>query len=174
MLIQTDKSKLGDGQLNFIQQYHKLKEENEGTASKQREPDQAELANQEMRSGHQLHSSEFIYRIHKLNSSIMVRRGRFEGFLTLYIPDLACENGLRYLQAAFYAGWMPEHTFVTVDDHKLIRSVQEGGIHRGWRTILLRLLAAHVITWEQVMHEFGDAQGQATTRWRRETQKYRI
>jgi hypothetical protein len=173
MLVQTEKWKLGDGLLDFKQQSHKLKEENEALAAPQRERDQAELANQAMRSGQQLHSSEFIYRIHKLNPLIVVFRGRFEGFLTLYIPNADCENGLHYLQAAFYAGWMPEHTYVTLDDHQLIKTVQEGGIHRGWRTILLRLLQAGVVTWQQVMDEFGDATGLAATRWHKDTQRFR-
>lgn len=174
MLIQTEKWKLDDGQLDFIQQYHKLREENEVVASKQREADQDELADQEMRSRNQLHSSDFIYRIHKLNPHIVVRRGNIKGFLTLSIRNPELKNGLQYLNAAFYEGWIPEHTYVVEDDHGLIRNVEHGGIHRGWRTILLRLLTEHVITWEQVMDEFGDATGQSITRWRKETQKYRI
>lgn len=180
MYVVTDKRRLGDKVLKAEEQYQHLHEENDRQLEKYREHDQEELKNEAMREGKRMHSSELIARVHRLAPHIQVRKGAFEGFLTLWVPNSNPEfqndekRGCQYLQAAFREGWLPEFTIVHVDDQNLIKSAQDGGIENSWRTILIRLLQFGVVGWKQVIEEFGDATGIQSNRWRQATRKFRI
>lgn len=180
MLIQTDKSKLGDGFVKGDELYWKLYEETDAGMEQYRLHDQEEMKNEAFKSGHRMHSSELIARIHRIAPHVQVRKGAFDGFYTLWVPNSDPEfqdddrKGHQYIQAAFYVGWLPEFTFVKVDQNNQIKSVQEGGVQKGWRTILIRLLEFGVVSWKQVIEEFGDATGTQASKWRQATLKFRI
>jgi hypothetical protein len=180
MYVVTDKRRLGDRFLKAEEQYHRLREENDSQLQKYREHDQEELKNEAMREGKRMHSSDLVARIRRIVPHIQVRKGAFEGFLTLWVPNPAPEfqndekRGCQYLQAAFREGWLPEFIIVHVDEQNLIKSAQDGGIENSWRTILIRLLQFNVVSWKQVIEEFGDATGIQANRWRQATQRFRI
>lgn len=179
MLVQCEKWRLGDGYLQGEEAYRKTWEETDAQLEQYRLSDQEELKKEHIRAGQRMHSSEFIHRLHKIKPLLVVRKGAFEGFLTLWYPNGAPEfqndekRGCEYLQSAFKQGWLPEFTWVKVDENNQIMEAQKGGVQQGWRTILVRLLQFKVLTWKQVVDEFGDAQGFQSKRWRMLTQEFR-
>lgn len=180
MLVQTDIRKLKNDYVLGEEAYEMLREDTDNQMQKYRLHDQEEMKNEARKSGLKLHSSEFIARIHRIAPHVQVRKGSFDDFLTLWVPNPGAEfqnddkRGCQYIQAAFTQGWLPEHTFVRVDDNNQIKAAQAGGVQQGWRTILLRLLQFRVVTWKQVMGEFGDVTGLHAKRWHETTREYRF
>jgi hypothetical protein len=170
MLIKADSSQLGNKVLSKEEDLLRMYEDTESKVSKFRLPDHDDLKDEKLRSGQRLHSSDFIFKLRKLIDGLQIREGNIPGCVALYDGR---GNELKYLNASFQLGWMPEFTFIRVDRADLMMSAASGGVQQGWRTVLLRLLNSKTLTWEQVRREFGDARGEANTRWRQETQKFR-
>lgn len=119
--------------------------------------DHASFKDFERRRGEVLHSSEFIYRVLELNPQIVVRHQiNFEDDWGFYVGIL---NRLIYL-SGFHNGWLTEFSYTFVDKKDLPTEER-----RGWRTVLLRLIAKGILTWEQVVGEFGNSDGLNSERW---------
>jgi hypothetical protein len=174
LLIYDNSKKLGDGLLNKHEALQKAYEETDRhLQEKYRLPDHEDLKDEKTRTGQRMHSSDFIHKIKGLNSKLWVEETvtpRFGTVLNWYTTGKDEDNKeiKKCLTAAFYPGWLPEFSWMEVDRADLITKE-----NRGWRTVLLRLMAGGVLTLAQVIATFGDASGPASTRWHKETQRYR-
>jgi hypothetical protein len=113
-----------------------------------------------------MHSSEFVLRIKKLNPLLFVRECiNFPGDWAFYCD---VRNKMTYL-SIFSKGWMPEFSYLTVDERNLA-----DGEKRGWRTCLLRLLSWGALHWSEVQKEFGDGLGIGASMWREKTRPFRV
>lgn len=127
--------------------------------------DHQSFKNFERRRGFALHSSELVYRVHRLNPGIVVQHQiNFPGEWGLYV---AVSNRLVYLSAV-PQGYLTEFSYTLVDEKDLPTEER-----RGWRTILLRLMARGVLTWKQVIAEFGNSDGLNSERWLVYSEPYR-
>jgi len=113
-----------------------------------------------------MHASEFILRVKRMNPLLFVQQQiNFPGEWGFY-TDLG-KGVLTYL-STFKKGWVPEYSYTIVDARDLVTDEV-----RGWRTCLVRLLGWGVVSWEQVMREFGDVYGNGGAKWRKQTQRFR-
>lgn len=127
--------------------------------------DHASFKDFERRRGEVLHSSEFIYRVQKINPQIVVQRQiNFEDDWGFYAGVL---NKLTYL-SGFHKGWLTEFSYTFVDQRDIPTEER-----RGWRTVLLRLMGRGILSWEQVVGEFGNSDGLNSDRWNLYTEPYR-
>jgi hypothetical protein len=128
--------------------------------------DHEDLKNLHKRSGIWMHSSELIYRVQKLNPRIFVEQQINYPDEWGFYGDVLGKQ--RYI-SGFNKGWLREFTAILVDQ----RNLQEGDELRGWRHVLLKLLSADWLTWEQVQKEFGDSEGINAYRWKMYTHQFR-
>lgn len=159
--------------MSLSEHTHRLKEMNYSSHAvrKQRWENQEDYEDDEARQGKWMHSGELICRIKKLVPNIYIRDGNFEGDLAVYkIYPSPRENGLDF-EYMFYipTGWLPENSLIEFDD----RDVPVREKQRGWRTPLLRLIKAKMLTEEDCREEFGDPTPGANVVWDRELCKYR-
>ena len=118
-----------------------------------------------IRKGLVLHSSEFIFKLQRLAPLILVRpQLNFPDDWGLYIDILGREIYL----SGFPKGWITEFSYTLVDERNL--PIEE---RRGWRTVLLRLLARGVLSWKQVVDTFGNSEGYNSHRWLTYTKPFR-
>lgn len=119
----------------------------------------------ERRRGFVLHSSEFIYRVQKLNPCVIVQAQlNFPGEWGLYVE---LNNKLVYL-SGFHGGWLTEFSYTLVDERDIPTEER-----RGWRTVLLKLMARGILAWEEAVEEFGHSDGLNSDRWMMYTEPYR-
>jgi hypothetical protein len=119
----------------------------------------------ETRRGFSMHSSEFIARVQKLNPLIYVRHQlNFEDDWGLY-ADIG--GKLVYL-SGFPKGWMSEFSWAPTDERDLPTEEK-----RGWRTVLVLLMGKGLLTYPEVVEEFGESEGFNSERWAVYTQPYR-
>lgn len=112
-----------------------------------------------------IHSSEFIYRVQKLNPLLFVQHQiNFPDDWGLYIEIL----GRPIYLSGFPKGWLTEFSYSLVDERNLPTEER-----RGWRTVALRLMAKGVLDWQTVISEFGDSEGFNSERWLIYTAPYR-
>lgn len=166
MLFEINRDKLGDKLLSKEEALLKSFEETDRKLEKFRLDDHEDLKNMEKRLGRPMHSNQLIYYVTRTNPHVWAEDS---------INDSNCANFYMAKDgkktccvAAFEKGFLSEFSFILVDTADL--PVKE---KRGWRTVLLRLLAAGALTWAQVLEVFGDAHGVNSERWRRYTQRYR-
>lgn len=159
MLIQPNKSKLGDGHLQDAEAVAKVKEQNLRQAAECKIPDQEILENREAALGHPMQPSEFILRLQKLNPKILIEKGGVRNSVAVrYVP-------WGQAQKVYVTGFpvdmpLPEFSAVVVDDQgKPWREL------RGWRSVLLALVRKDLLTLEQVKLTFGYPTGQRSTLW---------
>lgn len=127
--------------------------------------DHASFKDFERRKGLVLHSSEFLLRLSQLDPSIRIHHQiNFSDDWGIYADR---GSVLAYLSAV-PKGWLTEFSYALVDERDLPSEER-----RGWRTVLLRLLAFGVLTWRQVEKEFGDSEGFNSERWLTYTAPYR-
>lgn len=159
MLIQPDKSKLGDGNLQDSEAVAKLKEENLRRSSENRIPDQDVLENREAALGHPMLPSELILKLQKLNPKILIEKGGVPGSVAVrYVPPGKTEK-------VYVTGFpteypLPEFSAVVVDEKGLPWKEL-----RGWRSVLLALDQKGLLTREQVKLTFGYPTGQRAILW---------
>lgn len=79
----------------------------------------------------------------------------------------ALASQLVYL-SGFPQGWLTEFSYTLVDARDIPSEER-----RGWRTVLLKLMGRGVISWEQVVEEFGHSDGLNSERWMIHTEPYR-
>ena len=109
------------------------------------------------RKGEPMHPSDLIFRIQKLNPHIFVQQQINFDDWGLYTESL---GRIRYL-SGFGKSWMAEFSFSMCDERNLPTEHV-----KGWRTVLIELLAKGALTWEQVVEGFGDPKdGFNETRW---------
>lgn len=119
----------------------------------------------ERRKGEVLHSSEFIYRVQKLNPLLFVQHQvNFEDDWGVYVDLL----GRAIYVSGFPKDWLTEFSYAFVDERNLPTEER-----RGWRSVLLRLMAKGVLEWEAVVNEFGHSEGLNSERWLIYTAPYR-
>lgn len=119
----------------------------------------------ERRRGLCLHSSELIHRIQNINPLIFVEHQiNFEADWGLYRDVM----GKQIYLSALPKGWLTEFSYTLVDNRDL--PIEE---RRGWRTVLLKLLAEGAMTWQQVHAEFGDSDDENSSRWLAHTAPFR-
>jgi hypothetical protein len=129
--------------------------------------DHEELKNAEQRMGQRMEHNELVRRVCKANPYVFAEDSNAdpEHVMGFYFTN---RKGEKEFVCAFDKGYLPEFSIIFVDAADL--PVKE---KRGWRTVLLRLLAKDCLTWEQVMEIFGDAHGINSRRWRFYTRRYR-
>lgn len=128
--------------------------------------DHADLVNLHKRSGQWMHSSELIWKVQKLNPRLFVEQQiNYPDERGFYVDEL----GKQKYVSGFNKGWLREFSAIAVDE----RNLQLGDELRGWRTVLLRLLSAGIIEWNQALHAFGDSEGINAYRWNMYTQQFR-
>jgi hypothetical protein len=155
----------------------RLKERNfnsEGT-KRQRWDDQEELKDDESRRGRPMRHSDFFAVLQKLVPNLYVTDGRIQGHLAVFrtypSPQLRLEG--RDFEYLFYCptGILPEFSQYQFDE-KMDVPIRES--QRGWRTVLLRLIKAGLLSEETCEKVFGRAtECVASNRWFRELQKHR-
>jgi len=127
--------------------------------------DHASFRDFERRKGEVIHSSVFIHRLTQLEPMLIVQQ-------QINYPDdwgLYLQRGNRLIFVSQVSkGWLTEWSWTTVDDHNLPETP-----HWGWRTVLVRLMAKGVLTWEQVVKEFGHSQNANSDRWFQFTEPFR-
>lgn len=174
MLIYDSSTRLGDRILSKEEALLKSYEGTDRRLQQYRSHDHEELKNEAVRTGRRMHSSDLIFKVRQLNPKLWIeetnsqRFGRVFNFYTIGVNEEHQEEKV-CCGTAFYPGWMPEFSWIEVDRADL--PIKE---HRGWRTVVLRLLKAGYLTWNQVRDTFGDAEGLNSRRWREETQPYRL
>lgn len=127
--------------------------------------DHASFKDFERRRGECLHSSEFIYRVQELNPFVIIQHQiNFDSDWGMYLD---VRDRLVYL-SGFHNGWLTEFSYTFVDERDIPTEER-----RGWRTVLLRLMARGVLSWEQVVSEFGHSDGLNSERWHTYTMPFR-
>lgn len=119
------------------------------------------------RRGHEMHSSDLIYALQKLNPHIIVQQQiNFANDWGLYIAE---NLGRLRLLTGVPKGWLTEFSYSLVDDRDLPTEER-----RGWRTVLIYCLMKGAITWEQVVETFGEpGDGFNEERWCNVTESFR-
>lgn len=171
MLILTDSSDLGDKKLSHEEGVAKLKEGNRQLASAHKIPNQTLLENKDMAQGAEMHPADLIRRIVKLNGELIVEQGGIPNAVAVRKFALD-EDGVlakKYLTGFYVDRALPEFSSVICDNNGLpIREI------RGWRTVLLALMNAGALTYEQVKTEFGEPHGQRNSLWMEQTRDKRV
>lgn len=151
-----------------------LREKNYNASQKQRWEHQDELVNDESRVGRSMHSSELLRRLKKLVPCLFFRDGNIAGdiavFQTFGVPQPELEG--RTFKYLWYipTGMLKEFSTYEFNDRGVVVRENE----RGWRTPLLRLIKANLLTEQQCNKEFGNpTSGVASNRWFRELSKHR-
>jgi len=112
-----------------------------------------------------IHSSEFIYRIQQINPLLFVQHQiNFQDDWGLYFEIL----GRPIYLSGFPKGWLTEFSYSLVDNRNLPTEER-----RGWRSVLLRLMAKGAVEWDAVVTEFGHSEGLNSERWMIYTAPYR-
>jgi hypothetical protein len=169
VLIQPDKSALGDGKLANKEAVAKVKEENRATVAKDRIPDQDLLENRQAALGRPMQPNDLILRIQKLNREIFVGKGGVKDAVKVCVPRLVDgEIQQKYITGFYIDNPLPEFSCVVVDHRGLpVREV------RGWRSVLMALWKCGSLNLKQIETEFGRPSGMRSVLWDKQTQKVR-
>jgi len=170
----ADSGHLGDRNLDARGVVDKATEENQAMTDKFRIAGQDELEDQERSAGPRMEPSEFIWRVKKENSQIIVRDGGVPGAVALYVyvePYLR-EEGNETQPFKYVAGFewepLPEFAHIITDSRGLPKKE-----YRGWRSVLISLIKGGALTYRQAVEEFGNPTGQRAERWFSELRNYR-
>lgn len=183
MLVQTDINELGDKRLNAEESVVREREKCLAMASHKRLPHQEDIEDPNRAFGPRMQFTELVSRLRRIIPALRVLDGS-PGNLALYFPrnreemktaEDAWQPGrdvffLRYK----YVGGFPkselqEYSTVDIDNARL--ATKE---HRGWRTVLMNLITAGVVSYETVVREFGDTgTDKRGWRWRSELQAFK-
>lgn len=146
---------------------------NSEATKKQRWDNQLDYMDDDARQGRWMHHGEFISKLKNMTGDLYIIDGGIVGDLAVYRvydrpqPQLEGRN-FEYL---FYipTGWMPEASLIEFNE----RAVPVRERKRGWRTPLLRLIKARIITEEQAEREFGKPTPGADIVYNRELFRFR-
>ena len=182
MLIQPDRNELGDKRLDPKEGVAQKREECLAMAATRRFPHQEDIEDPERALGPRLQFSEFVSRLKRVIPALKVLDGS-PGNVALYFPRNSAE--LKEATQAWtadrdvfflvnkYVGGFPkqeiqEYSTVDIDNARL--ATKE---HRGWRSVLMNLITAGVVSYRAVVKEFGDCgTDQRGWRWREQLQRF--
>ena len=163
MLIYDSSDSLGDKKINLTEGLAKIKEDNQKIVDTKKIQNQSLLENQDMAVGRAMQPSEFIRLLQKMNPKIIVEKGGYPNCVAVRYPTWNEDE--KELQRKYISGFpvnevMQEFSHITVDDKGLPhREV------RGWRTVLIALIKAGILSFQDVKAVFGDATGQRSVLW---------
>lgn len=163
MLIYDSSDSLGDKRIGLTEGLAKIKEDNQKLIDTKKLPGQALLENKDMAIGRAMHTSEFIRIIQKLNPKIIVEKGGYPGCVAVRYPTWNEDE--KEMQKKYISGFpapatMQEFSNITVDAKGLPhREV------RGWKSVLLALVKAGILTHSQCTSAFGESNGQRSILW---------
>jgi hypothetical protein len=180
-LVVTDITELGDKRLNREENWAREVEKSLRLASQHKIAGQAELEDEERSSGPRLQFTEIISRVRREAPQLKVMDG-IAGYVALYFPrnrQEMSEDERDPARDAFfyhhkYVGGMPkcelpEYGHILLDTSFL--PTKEA--LRGWRTVLIGLVKAGVLSYKAAVRQFGEATGQRSSRWFEALQKYK-
>lgn len=164
-MVETDINELGDKRLNPEEGVIKEREALLKKASVYKIEDQAELQNEKRSEGSRLSFSELLHRLQRIAPDLQVKDGS-PGNVALYFPRTAeqldaalregGQNDIFFIFNKYVGGFpkeeLPEWGYVDIDT-SLIATREH---LRGWRTVLIGLIRAGVISYQQAIEEFGD------------------
>lgn len=153
MLIDPQGRKLGDKSLSKQEQLQRLKENTNEQLESRRFPDQKAFKDAERRMGRPMLHTQLFDKVHQLSSRIVMETSNNDSTVAGFYQMLP--DGSKKFICAFHMGWMPEFSIITVDERNLPK-----GERRGWRTVLLRLIQAKCLTYQQVIETFGYVEAQ--------------
>lgn len=186
MLWQIDRTELGDAKLDAKENVAKLRELALKDASKYRIENQDELTDAKRSEGRRLSHTEILGRLQRLVPDLTAKEGS-PGNLALYCPrtvdqvDAAIREGsggsgndLFFLMNRYVGGLpkeeLPEWGYLDIDTSLLATREHL----RGWRTILIGLIRAGVLSYDAACAEFGDpATDPRAVQWMRKTLEWR-
>lgn len=197
-LVEVDKQELGDTRLNPEESVFKLREEILKQESAKKMHGQDELQNADRSRGSRMPYEELLARLQKLNPGIQGKDGS-PGSLALYYPkpeseytmeDHMCPaeawkfgvqlppNGDFFRTHKYCGGFLkeplPEWGSVTTDTSGIAVHEVEKGHNRGWRSVLIGLIKAHVVTYAAAVKEFGEPVTDQRSRfWFEQTNEYK-
>lgn len=140
----------------------------------------ADRLNPEQQLGRTIHVSDLVKRVQRMNPNLVfqatVRDSSKAGFYVRHkLPDgsmilklvTGCENG-----------WMPEFSVMVarMEDRPTANATMETAVShafeqtRGWRTVLVKLYVAGLVTEAQIEHEFHVSHGRSSALWQRQMQ----
>lgn len=183
MLIETDINELGDKRLDPKEGVAMQREKCLQAASRYRIDQQDELSDERRSQGVRLSSSQLLARLEKLVPGLKGRDG-YPGNLALYYPrtekqlyEALVEGGAndeffifhRYV-GGFSKDDLPEWGYVDLDT-SLIATREH---LRGWRTVLIGLMHAGILSYQDAIQEFGDPAGDQRSKiWMQKTLEWR-
>lgn len=154
--------------LSLAEHTSRLRENNLSSHAvrKQRWEDQEEYRKDSARVGHRMHHTEFLRRIEKYVPNLYVIEGGVVGDLGIYLTYPVPQSRLdgRDFEYLTYIHEGVSNEFSTYefnnDKDVPIREKWNGG--RGWRTVLLKMIKKDLLTEEQAIREFGQAEGEGS------------
>ncbi len=165
----------GTGQRS-VEALHQLRQENTEAGRKFRLDEQDELLDERARIGNKIQDIEFLRRFNLIlrreeldrvarfhvGTAIVGGRWRYTVGLGCIVPTI--HGGEMKSICQIQPGIMSEYSVLRVDIHDMPLNEK----YRGWRTVLLRAIAAGTITERQAHEEFGESSGIAGRRYRQQ------
>ena len=185
MLIQPDRNELGDRRLDPKEGVAKQREKCIAQAGLKRLEGQDDLEDPSRTLGPRIQFSDFVTRLKRIIPSLTVRDGS-PGSVALYAPmnKQELEDSVRawqydtkdlFFRSNKYVGGFPKqpmHEYSGLDLEEYTRLANKE--IRGWRTVLIMLLEQGLVSYRQLVAEFGDVGlDRRGWRWREATQKWR-
>jgi hypothetical protein len=183
LLIEPDRNELGDKRLNPEEAVIRERESLLQLAAQKKIGSQAELENPDRSLGPRLQYTDIISRLRKIIPDLVVKEGS-RGSVALYFPRnrKELEEAQRewewgkdeFFMKYKYVGGFPknetfEYSHIDIDSSHL--PTKE---HRGWRSILIALLKQGVVSYSQLVSQFGDVgTDRRGWRWQEQTRQWR-
>src|ERR1039458_8096558 len=161
MLIQPDKSQLGDSHLDEVENLSKLKEGNAVRTEKLKVHDQATLENKDMALGTPMGWQDLVRLLAKMNHKIICEDGGMKDAIAVRYPAMQEDGvyGKKYV-TGFYKEVLPEFSHITTDERGLPKREV-----RGWRTVVLALIRQGIVSYRDAVEVFGEPNGVRSGRW---------
>lgn len=191
-MVETDIHELGDRRLNPEEGVIRERESLLKKVSMYRVDGQDELEDKKRQYGARISFQSFISRLQKLNSQLSARDGS-PGNIALYAPRTPEElnealreggqNDIFFIFNKYVGGFpkcdIPEYGYLDLDTSLL--PTREGWMDNGkfvqghsWRSVLMGLIKAGVISYQSAINEFGDPSlDPRSTRWFKELGEWR-
>lgn len=182
-IVQCDRLELGDTRLDPDEMIKREHEDLLRIAGKKRLPKQEDLEDPDRAFGHRITHSDVIRRLQKEIPDLKAVPS-LPGHVALYCPRTHAEylealvesDGHQkgfFLHHKYVGGFpcepLPEFSTVDIDTSHL--PTRE---NRGWRSVLIALLRAGVITYGACVRQFGHDDDVRAWRWREQTHPWRL
>jgi hypothetical protein len=159
--------------LSTNEHYHRQREMNYRASQNQRWDHQEELYDDLSKIGRPMMSSDLMRALSYMVPDLYVTAGNIVGDLAVFktYPQPQPQLDGRSFEYLFYCptGLLPEFSMYEFND----RDVPLREKQRGWRTILLRLIKARMLTEDLAHKVFGKPEGKAATRYLRQLYEFR-